>query len=294
MNSELYTVFIDSKNSFPILYYTIIFFLAASAATFLNVLLHRMPIIMGNSFTESALLFLDSKNIDISDRLKMENIEYNTLWGRSFCPSCREQIPIWFNVPILGWLILRGKSHCCSKPISPRYIIIELGFTFLCLAAFYFLPFVEASFVSWFLFLSIAIAHIDLKTQLIPDEYSYILLWSGFLYAYLTQNISIEISVFSAAFAYVAIYMIDKTYGLIRGGNGIGLGDIKLYAACTAWLGYGEFAHLALYSSLLGIAMFAFSSLAKRNKILSEEHKGIPFAPAIVISAISILIFNIA
>ena len=294
MNSELYTFFLESKTSLPFLYYSIVFLFAASFATFLNVLLFRMPIITNNSFTESALLFLDSKGIDISDKLKLEDAQYNTLGGRSFCPSCRTQIPMWFNIPVLGWLMLRGKSHCCKLPIPARYILIELGFSLITILAFYLFDFVDAAFISWFMFLAIAIGHIDLKTQIIPDEYNYMLMWSGFLYSYLSGMVSLEVSVLSAALTYAAFYAIDNIFGFLTGGNGIGLGDIKLYSAISAWIGISMIPYLALYSSLAGIFMFAFSSLRKKNKSVSKEKDGIPFAPAILIAAITVLATNIA
>ena len=290
MFSDYINILIETKNMAPLIFYSIIFSFSAAAATFLNVLMYRMPTIINNGFIESAKMFLESKDVDHSE-LNLENEKYGTLMGRSYCPSCQSLIPMWFNIPVLGWLFLRGKSNCCNTKISPRYFFIEFGFSAAVCTLFYYFDFYQALGASVFLYLAIAISDIDIKISMITDEYTYILLWIGVLFNINGTFVSIESSIYGIVAAYSSLYIINSMYSSIRGSDGMGMGDFKLISAVAAWTGLVSIPYILAMSCVTAVLLFLNKKIIRKSYSLNSD-QSIPFAPSIIISGFAYLLLQ--
>ncbi|MGI4848819.1 MAG: prepilin peptidase, partial [Janthinobacterium lividum] len=198
--------------------------------SFLNVVIHRLPIMMQreaeNYVAEESGLALPHQS------------PYNLTVPRSACPHCAHQITAMENIPVLSYLALRGKCSCCKAPISARYPAIEL------------LSGVLSGLLIWhfgsglvglaslpFLYLLIALTFIDADTQLLPDDLTLALLWGGLLVNLGGAIVPLQEAVIGAAAGYLALWLVYWTYKLATGKEGMGYGDFKLLAALGAWMG---------------------------------------------------------
>ena len=215
----------------------------------------------------------------------------------SFCPHCKKHIPIWFNLPVIGWLILRGKSACCHQPISIRYPIGEalcglLGAFALLLANF---PFQDASLFSftapvahwadsfalfWLLLAIYPISAVDFEFKLIPDSMSIGGIVIGILLSFFPGGITPLQSFLGAIFAGGGLYLIGFIAGKILKRDAMGLGDVKLVAGFGALMGIGNAFFALVLASLLGILVMVSYRLIKK-----ENSQEIPFGPFLAIAA---------
>lgn len=280
--NELYLGLQSMKTGAPIAFYAIIFSFAASFATFLNVVIYRTPFIMDRNWCEDAEAFLAHKNVE-HGKIKRENALHSKIGGRSYCPSCNALIPIYYNIPILGSLMLRGKTACCRKPILFKYFAVEIAYTTGVMALFWAFPLITAAYLSAFLFIAISIAAIDMKTTFIPDHLTYLLLWIGLAASTSQTIVDMHSSILGAIIAYVALAGTAKLYQVIRGTEGMGAGDFKLIAAIAAWTGIMGIPYVLLGACALTILLGIFGKAIRKIPGL-DNVKGAPFGPGLVVS----------
>lgn len=195
---------------------------------------------------------------------------------RSACIHCGHKITALENIPIISYVALRGRCAQCKKPISLRYPLIEVltalmsglvawhfGFSLLTLAALIFV---------WAL---IALAVIDLNTQLLPDDITLPLLWLGILVNLNNGFTDINSSVIGAVIGYLSLWSIYWCFKLLTGKEGMGYGDFKLLAAIGAWLGWAMLPLVIIFSSLIG-AVVGISLILKSKH---DKNSTIPFGP---------------
>ncbi len=164
---------------------------------------------------------------------------FNLMLPRSACPQCGHQITALENIPVVSYLVLRGKCSGCKTPISVRYPIIEL------------LTGTLSAFLIWrfgsglaglatliFAYLLIAMTFIDADTQLLPDDLTLPLLWLGLLVNLQATFVPLSDAVIGAAAGYLSLWSIYWLFKLVTGKEGMGYGDFKLLAALGAWLGW--------------------------------------------------------
>ncbi|MBN1627427.1 MAG: prepilin peptidase, partial [Deltaproteobacteria bacterium] len=168
----------------------------------------------------------------------------------SSCPSCGERIRFYDNIPIISYIILRGKCRRCGKPISIRYPFIELMTGLLSLAVF-----VNYShygqYFSLFIFVSalVVITFIDLDHQIIPDIISLPGIFAGVLATVILSSIiagyrisNYEIKWYDSIIGVLAgggiLYLVAVGFEKLTGKEGMGGGDIKLLAMIGAWMGW--------------------------------------------------------
>ena len=195
---------------------------------------------------------------------------------RSRCPSCGHQITALENIPIVSYLVLRGKCSKCAAPISVRYPVIEaLTALISAYAAWHFgatLQTVGALVLIWAL---IALTAIDYDTQLLPDSITLPLLWFGLAFNLATTYIDISSAVIGAMVGYLTLWSVFWLFKLVTGKEGMGYGDFKLLAALGAWLGWQMLPVIILLSSVVGavvgIGLIAFSRHGRNTPI--------PFGP---------------
>ncbi len=217
--------------------------------SFLNVVIHRLPIIMEREWqSECAESFPDAQ-------IEKPHGTYTLSTPRSTCPSCSTQLRIRDNVPVVSWLLLRGKCAHCSTPISPRYPLVELlsgGLCFILASHFGYSYFSVA--LLFLTFTLIAATFIDLDTMLLPDQLTLPLLWAGIGLS-LTEisPVTLTDSIIGAMAGYLTLWSVYWAFKLTTGKEGMGYGDFKLLAALGAWLGWQYLPMIILLSSLVGL-----------------------------------------
>jgi len=250
--------------------------------SFLNVVIHRLPMMMERGWRlESAELL----------GVKIEDSPAITLsTPRSRCPACGHQIRWYENIPVLSYLVLRGKCSACKTPISLRYPSIEL-LTAVLFAACGVHFGAQPTVLLWCGLVAalVALAFIDLDTSFLPDDLTLPLMWAGIVSAALGWiPVTLAASVGGAVAGYLSLWFVFHAYRLIRGKEGMGAGDFKLLAALGAWMGWQAIPSIILLSSavgaLVGIALIVF----RRH----DREVPIPFGPYLAGGGVAALFFG--
>lgn len=244
--------------------------------SFLNVVIHRLPIMMEREWqAECSECFPEYK-------IPVPQGKFNLSFPRSTCPSCKTQLRLIDNIPVFSWLVLRGKCHKCNDSISIRYPAVEVLSALLCFAIsahFGFSLFSVA--LLFFTFTLIAATFIDLDTMLLPDQLTLPLMWGGIaLAAFDISPISLQDSVIGAMSGYLCLWSVYWVFKLLTGKDGMGFGDFKLLAALGAWLGWQHLPLIILLSSLVGL-VFGLIQLRLQKKGIE---KAFPFGPYLAIA----------
>lgn len=220
--------------------------------SFLNVVIVRLPVMLMRGWRAEAREALELP--------QEQPPRFNLLVPRSLCPRCETSIAWHDNLPLIGWFKRRGRCAACQGRISPQYPLVELAGAGLALAV------VALHGVSWqslFLFGAclalLALAVIDLRTQLLPDALTLPLLWAGLVYQLLFQPLILSSAVIGAMAGYLALWSVYWLFKLVTGKEGMGYGDFKLLAALGAWLGWQYLPLVLILSAgagaLVGIAV---------------------------------------
>jgi leader peptidase (prepilin peptidase)/N-methyltransferase len=250
--------------------------------SFLNVVIHRLPMMMERGWkVESAELL----GVKIEDPAP---ISLST--PRSRCPHCAHKIRWYENIPLVSYVALRGKCSACKAPISARYPSIEL-LTALLFAAcgLHFGAHVTVLLWCGLVATLVALAFIDLDTSFLPDDLTLPLLWAGIVSAAMGWlPISLAASVGGAVVGYLSLWFVFHAYRLIRGKEGMGAGDFKLLAALGAWMGWQLIPSIILLASavgaLVGIGLIIFRS--------HDRDVPIPFGPYLAGGGVAALFFG--
>ncbi len=250
--------------------------------SFLNVVIHRMPLMMERGWRMESADLLGVK-ID-----PLPEITLST--PRSRCPSCGHQIRWYENIPVASYLALRGRCSACKAPISMRYPAIEV-LTALLFAACGVHFGAQPTVLLWCGFAAtlVALAFIDLDTSFLPDDLTLPLMWAGIVSAAFGWiPVTLSASVAGAAVGYLSLWFVFHAYRLIRGKEGMGAGDFKLLAALGAWMGWQAIPSIILLASavgaIVGIALIVF----RRH----DREVPIPFGPYLAGGGVAALFFG--
>ncbi|HID80912.1 MAG TPA: prepilin peptidase [Chromatiales bacterium] len=242
--------------------------------SFLNVVGHRLPIIMERRWARECAEFNDAET-------QQDDQVYNLTTPRSACPACGHNITAMENIPILSYLFLRGKCRGCGIKISPQYPVVEavtgLLSVFVAWHFGYGWQTLAALFFTWTL---IALTIIDLKKQLLPDSITLPLLWAGLIINLGHVFTDIESSILGAVFGYLSLWSVYHLFRLLTGKEGMGYGDFKLLAALGAWLGWQSLPIIIIFSSLVGAVVGITMILFKRQ----QQGQPIPFGPFLAVA----------
>jgi leader peptidase (prepilin peptidase)/N-methyltransferase len=194
----------------------------------------------------------------------------------SRCPSCGHRIRAYENIPVVSWLLLRGRCSACRVRISMRYPAIEL----LCAALFAAIGWrmgAQPQTVLWCGFAAtlVALAWIDWDTTVLPDAITLPLLWAGLLSAALGWTISPVAALAGAATGYLSLWAVYWVFKLATGKEGMGYGDFKLLAALGAWLGWQAVLPIVLGASVIG----AIVGIVMKVSGALREGRYVPFGP---------------
>lgn len=203
---------------------------------------------------------------------------FNLFLPRSCCPRCLNTIPFYHNLPVISWLLLRGRCHRCGSPIGLRYPLTELA-TALCTAwvAWYWPPGWSALCLALGTWLLIALVCIDMKHMLLPDVLTLPLLWLGLLANLSGAVAPLDDAVIGAVAGYLILWCVYWGFLLLTGREGLGYGDFKLLAALGSWCGWQRLPALLLGASLAGIILILLLRLTGRT----ERGAAFPFGPCL-------------
>ncbi|ASJ98131.1 prepilin peptidase [Shewanella marisflavi] len=283
------TDFIQLMAQYPLLFAAISFVFAATIGSFLNVVIHRLPVMMKREWQQECNQYLDEyhkstiKGIEKKLAQPIDDYpeKYNLIVPGSACPKCKTNIKPWHNLPIFGWLMLGGKCANCKTNISARYPIIE-AITGLAVAylAYYFGPSWQFAFATILTFGLIALTGIDLDEMLLPDQITLPLLWLGLLINLDSTFVSLSDAVIGAAAGYMSLWCVFWGFKLLTGKEGMGYGDFKLLAVFGAWFGWQLLPLIILLSSVVGALV---GLLLIVNKKINSGNP-IPFGPYIALA----------
>jgi leader peptidase (prepilin peptidase)/N-methyltransferase len=208
---------------------------------------------------------------------------------RSRCPSCGHVITAMENIPLLSWLMLRGRCSACGTPIGVRYPLVELLAGLLSAAcAVAFGPTLQLVGALIFVWALIALTFIDLDTQLLPDSITLPLVWAGLAINLLGGFTDLESAVTGAIAGYLVLWTVFWAFKLATGKEGMGYGDFKLLAAIGAFLGWQVLPVVILLSSLVG-AVVGIAMIALRSH---GREVPIPFGPYLAAAGLIALFFG--
>jgi leader peptidase (prepilin peptidase)/N-methyltransferase len=243
--------------------------LSLCVGSFLNVVITRLPVMMEREWHRECRVLLELPPSSEAAPL--------TLWRpASRCPACQAAIKPWHNVPVVGWLWLRGRCASCQAPISVQYPIVEACSGLLgAYCAWHFgwsAQLLPALLLTWAL---LAATVIDLRTMLLPDSITLPLLWLGLLLSLGAIFVKPAASIAGAAAGYLVLWSMYHLFRLLTGKEGMGYGDFKLLAALGAWFGWQALPTIVILSSVVG-ALVGIGLIVFRGH---DRATPIPFGP---------------
>ena len=275
--------------------------------SFLNVVVHRTPIIMFRGWWDETGQHLADADewkrvfgseqpsaVDGASKAIDQSLQALPRLGiatpASRCPHCGHQIRWYENLPVASWLALRGKCSACKAPISARYPIVEISTSVLFgLAAWRFGP--HVSTLAWCaaLALLVALALIDLDTSFLPDSMNGPLLWGGLIAAAAGWTLPLQTALIGAIAGYLSLWSLYWLFKLTTGREGMGAGDFKLLAALCAWLGWQALLPITLMASVVGLLFTVPRRLLGRM----DAWQATPFGPFLAGGGIVVMLIGV-
>lgn len=260
-------------------------FIGACIASFMNAMIYRVPLTMESEFKKEARFILGLPE------------EKDTLPGkRSQCPSCGTMIPLKYNIPIFGWLMLKGRAACCDAPISSRYIINEIigaimGYV-IYIATGGDVP--SMIFFGSLAALTMGLFWIDMDHFLLPDRMViiwFILWFAGVLFhGHVNPHfgqwfLSLEDSMLGFFFGFMSLLSISFVYKIIRGTEGMGMGDVKLLGVLGMMVGPYMLPYLFIAATVSTLIVTAVARIIGKGK-----YNMVPFGPGLMFGAWAVYI----
>ena len=266
----------------PAAWVAVVFIVSLLVGSFLNVVIYRVPVMLEREWRTQAEEILRGPQ-DQDARLKPgPQAKYNLVVPRSACPKCGAMITAAQNIPVISYLMLKGKCANCGVRISPRYPLIELATAILSALVAWKFGFVwytaAALLLTWML---IALSAIDIDHQLLPDNMTLPLVWIGLLLslAAAIPEIGLPVdprsSISGAVAGYLSLWGVYHAFRALTGKEGMGYGDFKLFAALGAWLGWQMLLPIILMSAFAG-AVIGILMILLRGR---DRNIPIPFGP---------------
>lgn len=273
------TDFISLMNSNQTFFFGVTFIFSLMIGSFLNVVIFRLPKMLEQGWKKECREFLADELAKPKSQNEEEFITLST--PSSSCPSCQHKIRFYENIPVISWLVLRGKCSKCRSKISLRYPLVELTTAILSvvIAAHFGVTFTTLFLLilTWGL---VCLTLIDFDHMLLPDQITLPLLWLGLLVNLNGAIVPLSDSVIGAVAGYMSLFSIFWLFKLITGKEGMGHGDFKLVAVFGAWIGWQLLPLLILMASAVG-AVIGISMMMFKNH---QREQAIPFGPYLAIA----------
>ncbi|MFN3884459.1 MAG: prepilin peptidase [Rhodocyclaceae bacterium] len=249
--------------------------------SFLNVVIHRLPIMMEREW--------QTQCAELAGKPPPDFEPLSLIAPRSRCPHCGHPIGVLENIPIISYLLLKGRCKGCGKPISPRYPLVEaLTGLLFGYAAWRFGYSLALAGALLFIAAMIALTFIDADTQLLPDGITLPLLWAGVLINLNATFTPLADAVIGAVAGYIFLWLVYWAFKFVTGKEGMGYGDFKLLAAIGAWCGWQMLPLVILLSSLVGALVGIFLIVLARLR----RSVPIPFGPYLAAAGIIALFWG--
>ncbi len=254
----------------PWAFYGFCLLLGASVGSFLNVVVYRLPKMLEREWrSQCNELF----------KIEQDPVEEKPLTlsrPGSSCPGCGHKIRIHENIPVISYLLLKGRCSSCSTKISLRYPLVETFTILLTLVVAYkfgvSIQTLTALPLVWSL---IALSLIDFDHKLLPDNIVLPALWAGLLINLGSTFTDISSAVIGAVAGYLTLWLVFQLFRLLTGKEGMGYGDFKLFGLFGAWLGWQYLPQILILSSVVG-ALAGITLVALRGR---DKNIPIPFGP---------------
>jgi leader peptidase (prepilin peptidase) / N-methyltransferase len=267
----------DLLSQSPAIFIAVVFAFALLIGSFLNVVIHRLPIMMQREWRDQCEEFAHGPQPELPEG------RFDLVVPRSRCPSCGAAIKAWQNIPVVSYLLLGARCADCRQKISVRYPLVELVTALLAALCAWRFGFgweaLLAIVLSCFL---VAISLIDADHQIIPDATVYPLLWIGLMMSVFhplagadTLFISPRDALIGAAAGYLSLWSVYHLFRMVTGKEGMGYGDFKLLAALGAWLGWQSLPTIILMSAVVG-AVVGTLLIVLRGR---SRHAPMPYGP---------------
>jgi leader peptidase (prepilin peptidase)/N-methyltransferase len=270
--------FLNLLETSPGVLYLVTGLLGLTVGSFLNVVIHRLPIMMERTWRHQCEEFLhegDTKELTEQHNLKEK---FNLITPGSRCPHCGHKIKATENIPVISYLLLKGRCSECGQSISARYPIIEAITALLSIIVAWHFGYSWQTFaalpLTWAL---VALTMIDFDKQLLPDDITLPFLWIGLLCSVFALFTDIQSSLIGAVAGYLSLWSFYWLFKLATGKEGMGYGDFKFLALLGAWFGWQLLPVIILLSSFVG-AVVGISLILFRGR---DRNIPIPFGPYI-------------
>ena len=239
--------------------------------SFLNVVIHRLPVMMNRAWTSECREHLGEALPETGEQTR-----FNLLTPASRCPHCNHRISALENIPVISYLFLKGCCAKCGSAISPRYPLVELTTALLSIiTALHFGYSLQMLMALGFTWALVPLFLIDFDHQFLPDSITLPLLWAGLLLSLFDVFIDTHSSIIGAVAGYLSLWSIFHLFKLLTGKEGMGYGDFKLLAAIGAWVGWQALPVVILFSSVVGAS---FGIILRHIK--GRDHsQPMPFGP---------------
>ena len=267
--------------------------LGLCVGSFLNVVIHRIPLMMVSSWRQECSQFMSQQtdmpheHTSALTQVVADDAQITLSIPASRCPHCAHKIKWYENIPLISWLILRGRCSDCKATISIRYPIVELVTALLSALVIYQFGVTatgaSALILVWTL---IALTGIDFDTQLLPDRLTFPLAGLGLAVNSQSWFVSPTQSIWGLLLGFLSLWVVVKVFYLITKKHGMGQGDFKLLAVMGAWLGPMMLPLIILLSSLLG-SIVGIILMRKQG-----ESRPFAFGPYIAIAGIIALLYG--
>ncbi len=255
-------------------FYGLVLFTGLAFGSFLNVVIYRLPIILENDWREQCHDFLELEP-------KQAAVKFTLALPASACPSCGHKIRFWENIPVISYLLLKGKCSSCGRNISIEYPLVEsiTAILSILVAHHYGVSWqtLLALLLTWSL---VVLTMIDFHKQLLPDNITLPLLWLGLIANMFDLFVNLETAVIGAIAGYLSLWLVYHFFKLLTGKEGMGYGDFKLLAALGAWMGWQMIPLIIVLSSFVGAAI----GIAMIIFVRHDKNIPIPYGPYLAIA----------
>ena len=250
--------------------------------SFLNVVIYRLPVMLEAQWKAECA--------DLQGQTPPEGTPFNLLVPRSRCQSCGHQLSWFENIPIVSYLVLRGRCGHCKAAISLRYPMVELvtGMLFSW-CGWHFGANANGLVWSFFSAALLTLTLIDWDTTLLPDDLTLPLLWAGLAFAALNlTTIGLTDAFWGAVGGYLSLWLVYWAFKLVTGKEGMGYGDFKLFAALGVWFGWQALIPIILMASVIGAVVGIAMKFAKNLR----EGGYVPFGPFLSMAGLTAMVIG--
>ncbi|WP_337048834.1 A24 family peptidase [Serratia fonticola] len=268
------SLLLDFTVAFPLLWLCVVGMFGAIVGSFLNVVIYRLPVMLEKQWQREAL-------VQLALPLPESIPRFDLLLPHSCCPHCQHRIAARDNIPLLSFLLLKGKARCCGERIPRRYPLVEVTTAMMFVLTALIFPLGFPLLGAWILLsFLLTLAVIDHQTQLLPDMLTLPLLWIGLLFNIQGHFASLEQATIGAVAGYVCLWSVFWLFKLATGKEALGYGDFKLLAALGAWLGWQALPQVILVAAASGLLV----TLIQRGLAKQDFNQPLAFGPWLAVS----------